>query len=99
MLAGLMNAEQIARLVSRIQIKALLRRQAEIGPSETMFDGIAPVGYALGSRPIRAPAEIGSRLASIERWLDDHPHRPIPDRAETRRRVRKLEESIERGDL
>lgn len=88
-----MNAENLARLVSRVQIKAILHRQAEIRPHETMFDGVAPVGYAAGTRPIPTTASIGTRLESIERWFDDHPamHRGRPS---IKRRVEELEEEI-----
>lgn len=82
-----MTTEQLARLVTRIQIKDILRRQADIRPEETMFDGV----YAVGSRPVPTTASIGERLAIMEKWLDEHPSRSLGLQAQTRAPERRAE--------
>ena len=47
-----MNAEQTERIITRVQVKEIIRRQATIGPDETMFDGLLYTGRA---RPVFFP--------------------------------------------
>ncbi len=64
-----MNAEETARLITLVQIKEILRRQATIQPGETMFDGVCPLEYGIPS-PIPPLMVIAARVKLLEDWID-----------------------------
>ena len=64
-----MNAEEAARLITRVQIKEILRRQATIQPGSTMFDGVCPLEYGIPS-PIPPLMVIAARVKLLENWID-----------------------------
>ena len=64
-----MTAQETARLITRVQIKEILRRQAEIKPGETMFDGVCPLEYGIPS-PIPPLMVIAARVKLLEDWID-----------------------------
>ena len=43
-----MTEQQARRLIHRVQVKEILRRQAIIRPGATMFDGVEPDAFPLG---------------------------------------------------
>ena len=68
-----MNEEQARRLIHRVQVKEILRRQATIQPGETMFDGVCPVEYGTWDHWIsKMPTleTIMSRVVVLETWID-----------------------------
>jgi len=64
-----MNAEETARVIHRVQIKEILRRQATIQPGSTMFDGVCPIEYGIPS-PIPPLMVIAARVKLLENWID-----------------------------
>ena len=74
-----MNAEQAKRMITRVQIKEIIRRQATIGPEETMFDGVCPIEYGAGAAGILPLATIQRRVLVLEKWIDSElPPMPVP---------------------
>ena len=65
-----MNAEEAARLITRVQIKEILRRQDDIKPGATMFDGVCPIEYCILSSPIPPLMAISARVKLLEDWID-----------------------------
>ena len=65
-----MNAEEAARLITRVQIKEILRRQEDIKPGSTMFDGVCPIEYCILSSPIPPLVVIAARVKLLENWID-----------------------------
>ncbi len=64
-----MNAEETARVIHRVQIKEILRRQEDIKPGSTMFDGVCPIEYGIPS-PIPPLMAISARVKLLEDWID-----------------------------
>ena len=64
-----MNAEETARVIHRVQIKEILRRQEDIKPGATMFDGVCPLDYGIPS-PIPPLMVIAARVKLLENWID-----------------------------
>jgi len=64
-----MTAQETARLITRVQIKEILRRQEDIKPGETMFDGVCPLEYGIPS-PIPPLMAISARVKLLEDWID-----------------------------
>jgi len=64
-----MTAQEAARLITRCQIKEILRRQEDIKPGETMFDGVCPLEYGIPS-PIPPLVVIAQRVKILEDWID-----------------------------
>ena len=64
-----MNAEQTERIITRVQVKEIIRRQATIGPDETMFDGVEckewPGGPSFAEKDGVCPIEYGAGAAGI----------------------------------
>jgi len=65
-----MTAQETARLITRVQIKEILRRTAEIKPGATMFDGVCPIEYCILSSPIPPLMVIAARVKLLEDWID-----------------------------
>jgi len=63
------NAEEAARLITRCQIKEILRRQEDIKPGDTSFDGVCPIEYGIPS-PIPPLMVIAARVKLLEDWID-----------------------------
>ena len=64
-----MTAQETARLINRVQIKEILRRQEDIKPGATMFDGVCPLEYGIPS-PIPPLVVIAQRVQILEDWID-----------------------------
>ena len=67
---GAMKKENMRRLIARVQTKEIIRRQATIRPWQTMFDGVCPVEYGLGSARIPSLDAIRKRVRALEHWID-----------------------------
>ncbi len=65
-----MTARETARLITRVQIKEILRRQEDIKPGATMFDGVCPIEYCILSSPIPPLMAISARVKLLEDWID-----------------------------
>ena len=74
-----MNAKETARLITRVQIKEILRRQEDIKPGATMFDGVCPIEYCILSSPIPPLVVIAQRVQILEDWIDT-PSNHVHDR-------------------
>jgi len=72
-----MTAETLERMITRVQIKSILQRQAQIKPGETMFDGVmplSPAGYALQAGPVLSCSDLAARVRALESWIDSNPN-------------------------
>ncbi len=73
-----MKAENIERVITRIQVKEIIRRQATIGREETMFDGVCPIEYGAGAAGILPLDTIMRRVLVLEKWIDSElPPMPV----------------------
>ena len=69
-----MTEEQVRRLIHRVQVKEILRRQATIKPGDTMFDGVCPIEYGTWHgghwAGIMSLDTIIRRVVVLENWID-----------------------------
>ena len=75
-----MKAENMKRVIDRVQVKELIRRQAIIKPDESMFTGVDPIEYAgWRQRALPDSETVMRRVLILEKWIDSElPPMPVP---------------------
>jgi len=66
-----MDKEDMKRVVDRVKIKELIRRQAIIKPDESMYSGVDPIEYAAFNQRVLPNAKtVTRRVLILETWIE-----------------------------